>query len=591
MLALVIVSYFWVDPLSFEEFGAEATSALLFYSNFYFLHTSGYFDTGVNSKILLHTWSLSVEWQFYLLYPLALLAAHRFARAQAAALLLVLTVASFTASVYVSQLYPVQAFYMLAPSHIWEFTLGGLLALYGGRLTPPQRVRPWLSYGGMAIILVSSLIVDSSMAWPAWATLPATLGTALTIAAGHSAGRLLQHTVVRALGLWSYSIYLWHWPLLALLYYFGLTSTASFGCGLLATLVMSYCSYRFVEEPARRHLRLDLRVSAAAALAGVVALSMASNYVSAHLGLAGRSGGDAERFAAIRSASQDWTTPKQCGGPKKIFAKNVGDCVIGSGTRRIMLYGDSFAEQLYPRMRALVEEHPELSVDLRALSGCPTLPDIKLHRPGDVCDQFNRLAMAAAVERNYDLVIVSSMWSPFYVERAGQEAMRDKFCFLEDNKVCQVIPVLEAFQLAARERFRRFRSFVFALEASGKRMMIMLPTPFPDAEGRDIPLEISKAAFLGNPVAGEFRVTENQFLKRTVFIRKQLSEITTQSEATLYDPLPELCPNGLCPLVDEQGIPIYRDGVHLRAGYMRTVKMPGFDEMVLRLAGASSAQK
>ncbi|MBT5456279.1 MAG: acyltransferase [Rhodospirillaceae bacterium] len=230
MLASLLAGYTLMTPAEFVALGESAFAQSLFSSNIYFLRHGGYFSGESELKPLLHTWSLSVEEQFYLLYPLLIFFLRRYQRALTAVLAIGFF-ASLTACVFISLYAPEEtlpwtifgnapsiniSFYML-PTRAWQLLAGGLLVLCP--ISYPARYAGILALAGIVFIGVSVFSFDSFIHYPGYyANLPV-LGAVLVIQAtensGTRVGRVLSTDGFRWIGLISYSLYLWHWPLLS----------------------------------------------------------------------------------------------------------------------------------------------------------------------------------------------------------------------------------------------------------------------------------------------------------------------------------------------------------------------------------------
>ena len=221
-------------PLDYKQFGYSAVANALFASNLLFWLKTGYFDTDAEVKPLLHTWSLGVEEQFYILFPCLLLLLYKFWRNGVASILSLLLIASLFLSVWQVYDQPTSAFY-LPLGRAWELLVGALLALSRDRL--PHRVffDGVLGLLGMALIFGSIFSLTADTPFPGLAALPACLGTAAIIYSGeqskHFVPRLLSLRIVVLLGIISYSLYLWHWPLLVFAKYFVARQLTHFGNG------------------------------------------------------------------------------------------------------------------------------------------------------------------------------------------------------------------------------------------------------------------------------------------------------------------------------------------------------------------------
>ena len=222
------LGYFILSPEDLKNAGREATKAVLFISNYYFASRIGYFDGAATDKLFLHTWSLSVEWQFYIIYPFVMMLAYRFlSYKNIGRLLLGCTILSLGFACYYTTVNANNSYFML-PSRSFELLFGALayfyplsyfqnqqspnsiVARYARKLSPAT-----VEAFGIAIIIVSLFLVSDQQGWPTLAAIPPLFGTYLCIAAGNQHS-LLRATIFQKLGLWSYAIYLVHWPLIVI---------------------------------------------------------------------------------------------------------------------------------------------------------------------------------------------------------------------------------------------------------------------------------------------------------------------------------------------------------------------------------------
>lgn len=269
VLFTLVVGWFILLPDDFVGLGNSALSQTFFAANIYFWRTLDYFAVAADEKPLLHTWSLAVEEQFYVFFPVLLLVLFRFrplrTKASLLSIFLAGTAVSFALSVWSLVDAPLASFYLL-PSRAWELLVGSVLALVPrpGELGGKAWCLDAVAWGGLAAILVPSWLYTSETPFPGVAALPPVLGTAAIVWATNaggpdrpsgSAARLLAAKPVVFIGLISYSLYLWHWPLLAFARYVNITEPAFWvRVGLVvASLVLATLSWRFVETPFRHH--------------------------------------------------------------------------------------------------------------------------------------------------------------------------------------------------------------------------------------------------------------------------------------------------------------------------------------------------
>lgn len=247
-IALIIMGWFLLLPDDYSALGQHINGSITFWSNQLYNQEVGYFDANAHEKWLLHTWSLSVEWQFYMLYPVLLLLLQRFLGANRLRIVLVLAaLLSFAYSVYLSQVAPTTAFYLL-PTRAWEMLVGGLVCVYPLTLAPARLVL--LERLGLALVLLSLALLDESDAWPGWLALLPVSAAALILLARRNDSWLTANAVSQWFGKISYSLYLWHWPVVVALNQFDkLDDMAWVAAGVALSVLLGYLSYRFVEVP------------------------------------------------------------------------------------------------------------------------------------------------------------------------------------------------------------------------------------------------------------------------------------------------------------------------------------------------------
>jgi peptidoglycan/LPS O-acetylase OafA/YrhL len=253
---VMIVALVLFMPIELMAVAQENLATSFYVSNVYYWRNLDYFGLQASQSILLHTWSLAIEEQFYLLYPLLLVLIHRFARRYFLGILLALVMLSFAANIALVDAKPWAAFYLL-PTRAWELGLGALILFLEPRFAATAKLRWAASFAGPVMIGLGIVLFTPETAFPgAFALLP-TLGSALIILAGTGAGspvsRLLSSALPVALGQISYSLYLVHWPLRTLgerlLPHYGMVERWSlFATSILLAIIV----YRAVENPVRQ---------------------------------------------------------------------------------------------------------------------------------------------------------------------------------------------------------------------------------------------------------------------------------------------------------------------------------------------------
>lgn len=277
VLVVVTAGWFILLPSDYETLGKQILSLIACASNVKFWMESGYFDTAAEEKPLLHTWSLSVEEQFYLVIPLILALFFKLRKSSwILPLLLVGIVGSFALSVYGSYRHPSAAFYLL-PFRAWELGVGSLLA-FAPAITS-SRLRHGAAWVGLAAILVPYFAYAPGIRFPGLSAFPPVAGAALIIWSGLGGrektlpGRVLAAKPLVWIGLLSYSLYLWHWPFFAFQRYLGYSHDIPWVQLSLAasSFILAWLSLRFIERPFRSRKLLRSRSAVFGMAAGIFA--------------------------------------------------------------------------------------------------------------------------------------------------------------------------------------------------------------------------------------------------------------------------------------------------------------------------------
>ena len=347
-LGAVLLGCMCLLPDELAELGRSLVAQSLLLANVFFWQTSGYFDGAASQKPLLHYWSLAVEEQFYLVFPLILLLRPRKSLA-------VLALASLGLTLALNHAHPDACFYLL-PFRAWELLLGGGLAISEREVSP--RWRPIASWLGLLGILAGSLLIhENKVVWPGWPTLIPCLATCLLIASCRPldtpVARALSHPRMVHLGLISYSWYLWHWPLIACYNSWRIGRTPLWARLLMVLLgyFLGYLSYRFVETPLRRP-RKGWGPARVLALAAVTQLALIGVGLSLNA-----SKGWPDRFSPPFLRLADRGEPPWSRYQLTVEQARRGELFpIGDGPVRLVLWGDSHAMALIPELEKLARE-------------------------------------------------------------------------------------------------------------------------------------------------------------------------------------------------------------------------------------------
>ena len=551
MAATLAVGWFLLAPKDYEELGRSVHYQAIFTSNLLFSRQHGYFEAASDIKPLLHTWSLAVEEQFYIIFPLLLtllVSRLKYWRLALFAILLV----SFGMSVWAVAHAPQKAFFLLH-MRAWELLAGAMLAVMPLR---DWRASPALAQGvsllSMTLILIAVCGFDSTTPFPgATALLPVLGVVGLIWANGQQStwvGRLLSSRIMVGLGLISYSWYLWHWPVFVYASYAAVDglSPLELGALMLLSLVMGYLSWRFVETPFREKRLLPGRKAIlAAAGIGILCIGFTGVALRKADGVPSRLSEQALRYAQAKKWSPELTA---C-----LADKDTPDdrlfCHFGPKGSSIsaLVWGDSHATALIPALEVAAKRH-DISLVQASFAGCVPLDGLEnIER----CAHFNHRVEKAMAQQSFSDVVLAARWSLYlYGQMSG-----DKRPAIKDPGTGKYVRAI------AEQRFAQgMRERIKGLRAAGHRVWLVKEVPLQEII---VPYRLSRLAMMHRPVDREgLPVAEH--LKRQAFISQLFAELAAaDSGVTVLDPAPLLCgADGLC-RVELKGRALYTDDNHL----------------------------
>ncbi|MDH3668435.1 MAG: acyltransferase [Paracoccaceae bacterium] len=514
----------WLPPKDLVDFAQSMVAATTFSSNILFWRETGYFETASELKPLLHTWSLAVEEQFYIFFPLLLAALSAAKRKVTGAVILTILGVSFALAQWGSARMPTATFYLL-PTRAWELMLGAIVALY---LTRSDRVRgnEPLALAGIGLILAAIFLYDKSTPFPGAFALAPTVGTALVIlfaTEGTLAFRLLSNRAVVGFGLISYSLYLWHFPLIAFARHQALVETNLGLKLLLAALAVpiAYLSWRFVERPFRDRARLSRRQ--------IFGYSFAVSFVIVGAGVAGHmSSGLPERMSPSQSAlfATMEPSPKRdaCHGKAATYTAPFKACAYPKTGGSWAVFGDSHAVELaFALAEALGERGDGLThysfSDCGPRLGFPTEDDPCAAWTKDSLDQIRSNPAIKNVAVTYAIV--------------GR---------IEDER--------------GDEYWRAYIETLETLVAGGKRVTLVLQAPWLESP-------VSRIVFgdgAGGSGAGLVGLARVRWQRRTRLISEWLDQVP--DAVTIVDPANLFCDEDRC-FAAKDGQALYFDDHHM----------------------------
>lgn len=407
-LTIALVGWFTLTPQEYKDFGKHAATSLSFISNIQYFRESGYFDAVSHEKLLLHTWSLSVEWQFYILLPIFLYLINKAFKSKNALTIsfCILLIVSFALSVIVSKFNPSAAFYLL-PTRAWEMMAGGLIYLFFNKKTFSQKTSLFIEIAGFALIFASVAFFSTTTLWPSYNALVPVIGTFLVLLAANNSSFFTNNKIAQFLGNTSYSIYLWHWPLVFYLSYLEVAQNPTFiVLAIVLSILFGWLSFKYIETPTRKWLSNKSNKKAYFATAlyvGIPTVILAS--IFAFNGYKQRL---PENIQLITDQSEDRNPRmKEC---HMQTGNKIPECKYGEGKVSLIVLGDSHGAAM---IRSIEKAAPQgTSVLDWTYSGCPTVEGIKkINSPDYKCGEVvsNLIEKAKVEYPNTPIVIVNRL--------------------------------------------------------------------------------------------------------------------------------------------------------------------------------------
>jgi len=413
ILSCLPFAWWLMTPYQFYEFAQSLVAVSLFASNFLFWKQSDYFDASSELKPLLHTWSLAVEEQYYLIFPALLWIIWRFGKKRTAAVVGILALISLTTAQIFIESHQAATFYLLH-ARAWELFMGGLIAIYlsTGRCPSSDKTRH-LGTLGIILIAISVTLFDKNTPFPSLYALLPTLGAGLIIlfaTPSNLSGKLLGSRPLVTIGLVSYSAYLWHQPILAFLRIHNDTlemTPHDLALVFAILLPVTYFSYQFIEKPFRSRSTTSSRLVFAFSLTGIAVYAGVGMLGYSQNGfveykLAQIKANQSSFFVDIQKARADRTALTETFSP--ILHQ---ESFSGTAGRKVLIVGDSMGDDLALTLSEYKALFPEYEFRLLRLQNM-CIQD--LDRMNDFCRwEFDKITNSALVEQS-DLVVASFLW-------------------------------------------------------------------------------------------------------------------------------------------------------------------------------------
>lgn len=534
LLVTMLLGLVMLPPAELRELAKTVVATVGFVANFLFYNLSGYFDGQSELKPLLHTWSLAVEEQFYLIFPLALMAAYKFRPRWLPAMLWAAAALSLAWSMVELGQDASRAFYYPLP-RAFELLIGAIVAVGAIPKSGRPAVRDGLSLLGVALIAASLLLLSNQQPFPGLAALPPCIGAALVLAMGEDGeslgGRMLGAAPLVLVGSLSYSLYLWHWPALVFGRYIALRplTVPEAMAAVVVAFALAWISWRYVERPVLKWRMAPRPVliggaglmAATAALAAAVVLTQG---LPQRLDPMGRTlvaaAGDSSSFRATCHSGEHDVIPygRLC---------TFGDREAPPTTA---LWGDSFGAEIVVAMGEKLAPERRSVLQITA-SGCPpALGYNPKRRPGCAAYNAERFAELTADPRIHEIVLVVN-YLGFMVDTPDQQ-----------------VALLDGIERTAQ-----------ALHARGKALSLVYSIPrMPFVAPTALAMEQLRG---GDP--GGFGQQREDFNRRDALISARLDRIVRETGAGRIVPSERLCGALICPAYLPGAGVLYFDHAHL----------------------------
>uniref|UniRef100_A0A7C2NZH3 Acyltransferase n=1 Tax=Schlesneria paludicola TaxID=360056 RepID=A0A7C2NZH3_9PLAN len=589
LMGFVLAVGSWVLlPRDLVAMSKSALAQVAFAANIFFWRdVGGYFAANARFKPLLHMWSLAVEEQFYVLFPLMLVGLRRLMPRRLVSILTALALASFAASVAGLLLDRRAAVFYLLPTRAWELLIGAVLASMPSR-TMSRRSDEVLSLIGLAAILWPVFSYTESTLFPGAAALPSCLGTALVIWTNTpertAVGRWLASPPMVGVGLISYSLYLWHWPLLVFERYAAPAGNRWRDLpAVVASIVLAYLSWRFVETPFRRAGRGLPR--ALVFRSGVAAQMLIATFA----GVPWISEGMPTRFPANNLGDIAWIGDEYFAPPADIEAGRFLELGAADDDERrtpeFLLWGDSHAGVAAYAMEHLAKQHG-VTGSVVVTDGSPPLPDAwprySAARAADLVHR-NQAILREIRARKIPHVILVARWS-VYVEGYPASEMwheghrSESVVLLTDQRQTQGDPEatpLDVFQ-------RHLRELTDQLSAEGVHVWIVQQVPEQDGP---IATEVLRQLWRGTPDSRSLStVSRDEHLRRQARVNRVLQQLAGPN-VTIIDPSPYCFDETGQAIVVRDGRAQWRDNDHLTQSGALAILSPALAPVMACIAG------
>lgn len=543
-IVLLTFGWFYLPPSDYAQLGHHAAGSVSFISNILYWRESGYFATASHENWLLHTWSLSAEWQFYVLYPLIIILLKKFLQLKyIKVLIFVGTLLCFLFCIVATYKWPNPSYYLL-PTRAWEMMLGGVAYLYPLRIK--NQAKKYLESAGICLIIFSYFMISKDSPWPGYLALFPVLGAYILIQTNRNGSFITGNILFQKLGKWSYSIYLWHWPIVVGINYFAFDDSFIYA-GIFFSIVLGFLSNKYIES-----IRFKKEFGSFKEY-----LKCSHIYIIFLVCIVGISTFITNGFQWHYSAQIVIVSNEaENRNPYKCMIENKFPCVIGNKNNIMaIIVGDSHADSVTTSLASIFDLENEGVISLTK-AACPFVLNMKSINNSDECLLENARRLKYLTNNHHTTPI-------YWVARTGVyiygQSNPDLVNPSKGTKPS--IYFSKKFETANEELLNELEWHLNRTIESVKlnrQIYMVLPTP----EMRiDVPKKMSRGMLLGLEDI-DIKIPLSAYYERNKTIRNLIDRVTRNNEIESIDPIPYLCDTLMC-RGQLSGRPLFFDDNHL----------------------------
>lgn len=558
LIFTTIASYLLMPADLLKSYSNSLVSVSTFASNIYFYLSSGYFDTAASEKPLLHTWSLAVEEQYYLFFPIMVALLWSLGKKTLFSIIVIISCISLMLAQYLSYKHSIDANFYLIFSRAWELFFGSILAFIPlQRIKAEQWQRETISIFGLSLIIYSVVFFNHQTPFPSFYTLVPVLGTCMIIVYANSTslvGSLLSRKYIVAIGLISYSLYLWHQPLFAFLRLktIGEPSKFLFVFMIIITFIFAFLSWKYIERPFRNKISFTRN--------SIFKYSAISIVVFLSIGLAGHFyKGFENRFNLQTYTDSVKYSPmrEKCHTKGKDYLEAKNACRYFGRDITWASFGDSHTvEPAYALAKKL--ESSNTGLLHLSFSGCPPSLLFKVKQPGCtewINESLNHLERSDSIQN----ILLGFRYSAYLF--GDQLESYPSFPNKDPKKKYAELTPNTTAKMAREIYWKSLQEIISRLTDAGKNVYILYPIP-------ELPININKAIAPFSVLTDRHMLDLNKttsiqyYLKRNEFILNKLDSLQYGKKLHAIKPVELICTEGFCPAIKNSKA-LYFDDNHL----------------------------